>query len=51
MVLLRPEHDVWILANIWIYNDDTSTIYQLQDEVCSSPTMANDDIQIPEHIY
>ena len=36
---------LWISPDIWVHNDDTATVHQLQVEVCGPSTLENDDVQ------
>lgn len=50
-LLMDFEHVVWISANIWIHNDDSTIIHQLQTEVCRSSSMEDAHIQVFEHVH
>ena len=51
MVQLYSWLNLRFSADLWFHHDDSSTIYQLQAEICCTFALEDDDIQGLEHFY
>ncbi|XP_043390770.1 cleft lip and palate transmembrane protein 1 isoform X3 [Chelonia mydas] len=51
LVLVGPEHALWLPSDIWFYYDDSAAVHKLQTEVSSPSALEDAHLQSTQHLH